>query len=82
MREHGLDPARPTTLLLIVGDRAHSSSDALVELTRFLRIPWRWLGICRWIPRRMRDRVYRFVARNRYRWFGRRDTCSIPPGEE
>jgi len=42
----------------------------------------RVLGVLRWLPRRLRDRAYRALARNRYRWFGRYDTCFLPTPEQ
>lgn len=44
---------------------------------------WRKIhGVLRLVPRPLRDAVYRWVARNRYRWFGKRETCRMPdPGE-
>ncbi|WP_285021958.1 DCC1-like thiol-disulfide oxidoreductase family protein, partial [Novosphingobium sp. fls2-241-R2A-195] len=43
--------------------------------------PWRIAGLVLLVPRWMRDLVYRWVAHNRYRIFGRRETCWIPNAE-
>jgi predicted DCC family thiol-disulfide oxidoreductase YuxK len=42
---------------------------------------WRWARGLRWVPRPLRDGVYDVVARNRYRWFGRSETCLVPTPE-
>jgi predicted DCC family thiol-disulfide oxidoreductase YuxK len=34
------------------------------------------------VPRPIRDWVYRLIARNRYRWFGRRESCAVPSAEQ
>jgi predicted DCC family thiol-disulfide oxidoreductase YuxK len=40
------------------------------------------LSLARLVPRVIRNSVYRVIARNRYRWFGKRDTCRILSAEE
>ena len=75
---YGLDPADPDTWLYLVGGRAYSSMDAII------RVGWRVGGIgraavvLRVLPRFVRDWLYRRVARNRYRLFGRTDMCALP----
>ena len=70
------------TFLVLSGDAALSRSEAGVEILSQLRAPWRWLALVRIIPRPVRDAVYRFVARRRYRWFGRRENCVVVPPSE
>jgi predicted DCC family thiol-disulfide oxidoreductase YuxK len=70
------------TFLVLSGDATLSRSDAGVEILSQLRAPWRWLAVVRIIPRPVRDAVYRFVARRRYRWFGRRENCVVVPPSE
>ena len=70
------------TFLVLSGDAALSRSDAGVEILSQLRAPWRWLTVVRIIPRPVRDAAYRFVARRRYRWFGRRENCIVVPPSE
>ncbi|MEM7079750.1 MAG: DCC1-like thiol-disulfide oxidoreductase family protein [Pseudomonadota bacterium] len=53
-------------------------SDAALALLAHLRRPWRWLSHLTWIPKVLRDTLYNLIARNRYRWFGRRDECLVP----
>jgi predicted DCC family thiol-disulfide oxidoreductase YuxK len=43
--------------------------------------PWRLLGLARWVPRPVRNWVYRRIANNRYAWFGRKEVCLIPTPE-
>ena len=63
------------------GGRVLERSDAALAIASALPFPWRMLGVFRIVPRALRDRVYRIVARNRYRWFGRRDACMVPTDE-
>ncbi|MCK6694618.1 MAG: thiol-disulfide oxidoreductase DCC family protein [Thermoanaerobaculia bacterium] len=69
------------TVVLVDGDRLFTRSDAAIEIARRLGKPWSWLALLRWIPKRLRDAAYDIVARHRYRWFGRRETCMLPRPE-
>lgn len=54
-------------------------SDAVLEILKTIGGPWAILGTLGFVlPRALRDRAYRFIARNRYRWFGKADVCSLP----
>jgi predicted DCC family thiol-disulfide oxidoreductase YuxK len=77
-RRHGIDPADPDTLIVVDGDRVLRDSDAILSIYAGLGWPWRAASIFKLVPRFVRDRVYRFIARNRYRLFGRRETCWLP----
>ena len=76
--DHGLDPANLSTMVLIEGSTVYTRSTAALRIARRLKFPWPVLSIFLLIPRLIRDRVYRFIARRRYRWFGRSDFCAIP----
>lgn len=78
-REHGMDPRRPISILLIDGDRVRQDSDAVLGIYEGLGFPWRLVGVLHVVPIFLRDRVYRWVARNRYHLFGKRATCWVPP---
>lgn len=75
------DPAE-WSMLYLDERGVHDQSDASLQVYRRLGGVWSLLGLARWIPRAIRTPVYRMVARNRYRWFGRRDTCRAPTAEE
>jgi predicted DCC family thiol-disulfide oxidoreductase YuxK len=75
---HGLDADDPLSFLFVSGGKGHTQSDAILRLVASFGGAWRLVGIFRLVPRPLRDALYRLVARNRYRWFGRRDTCLLP----
>ena len=77
-RRFGIDPTDPDTLILVEGDRVRRDSDAVLAIYAGLGWPWRAAALLRVVPRALRDPVYRLVARNRYRLFGRRATCWLP----
>jgi predicted DCC family thiol-disulfide oxidoreductase YuxK len=81
LRRHGLDPADLFSVILVEGGRAYARSDAALRIAWGLSGPVRAAGVLRVVPRPLRDAVYGWVARNRYRWCGRREACMIPTPE-
>ncbi len=77
--ENGLDPADPATILVIEGAHVRKDSDAVLSIYEGLPFPWSLVRIFRLVSSFLRDPVYRLIARNRYRIFGKRETCWIPP---
>jgi predicted DCC family thiol-disulfide oxidoreductase YuxK len=63
------------TLLLLQDNILYSYSTAALKLTAHLRFPWRLLRIFILVPPIIRDTLYRFTAKNRYKWFGRKSFC-------
>jgi len=80
-RSHGLDPENPSSMLVVQGGRVRQDSDAVLSIYEGLGFPWRLLGALRIVPAFLRDPVYRWVARNRYRLFGKLETCWVAPPE-
>ncbi|HMX39282.1 MAG TPA: thiol-disulfide oxidoreductase DCC family protein [Saprospiraceae bacterium] len=81
LERFGLDPERLDTVVLIDGGQAYTRSDAPLELLRRLGGVWACLYPLKALPRTLRNAVYDWVARNRYRWFGRREACMLPRKE-
>ena len=72
----------PESVVLLTKDgRVLSESDAVLEIAGLLGSGWGLLKVFKVFPRGFRDSVYRWVARNRYRWFGKRDVCRVPTPE-
>lgn len=71
----------PDSLVLVENGKYYTRSAAALRIARGLRFPWPLLYVLVAVPRPVRDWVYDAVARNRYRWFGRRDVCMIPTPE-
>jgi len=81
LREHGLDETAMDSFVLVEGPRAWRESDAALRVCRELSGSWRFLALLLALPRLLRDPLYRLVARNRLRWFGRSDRCLVPSPE-
>jgi predicted DCC family thiol-disulfide oxidoreductase YuxK len=77
-------PENPSEWSMLYVDEAgiHDQSDASLEVYRRLGGIWWLLSLGQLFPRWIRNPVYRVLARNRYRWFGKRDTCRLPTAEE
>lgn len=65
-------------VVLIDDGRCYKKSDAVIRVARRLGMPFRLLGPGWIIPRIIRDRIYDYVAVNRYAWFGKKDACLMP----
>ena len=66
------------SLVLVEDGATYVRTEAVIRIAGRLSLPWRALGVLRVVPRPMRDGAYDFVARNRYRWFGRKELCPMP----
>ena len=82
MEKHGFDPEAGGSIVAVEGDRAYTESRAALEIMRRLRFPCPLFYGFIVVPPFLRDAVYRWIARNRYLWFGKRDTCRVPTEEE
>ena len=61
--------------------RALTQSDGAIHIMREIGGFWRVVALGRVLPKSWRDWMYDVLARNRYKWFGRRETCYLPPVE-
>lgn len=71
-------PELPDSVVLIQSGRVLVSSDAAIGIAAGLGFPWSLARAGLVVPRGVRDVMYRWVARNRYRWFGKQETCMVP----
>ena len=82
-RHYGLDPDDYETNLLIEDGLVWQKSEGTIRMFERLGLPWSLLAVARILPRSIRDRLYRVLARNRLRWFGVRESCLLAlPGLE
>lgn len=88
LTRHGIDPSDLDTVQLVVdyeqpGERVLGRSDAILRAGEELGMPWKLLATsARIVPQALRDTVYRLVARNRYRVFGKYETCMLPDPDQ
>jgi predicted DCC family thiol-disulfide oxidoreductase YuxK len=73
----GIEAGDPQTIVVTRNGQVHFKADAPLAIWQDLP-GWRWTAVFRLFPRAMRNFLYDCVARNRYRIFGKRDTCLVP----
>ncbi|MES2734060.1 MAG: thiol-disulfide oxidoreductase DCC family protein [Bacteroidota bacterium] len=76
-----LSDDRLRSVVLIKDGKAYEKSDAALEIARNLAGLWPLLYGFKIVPRFIRDFFYDLVARNRYRWFGKQESCRLPTPE-
>lgn len=80
--ERAIDTSKVDSIILIEPGIAYfTKSDAALGIAQDFGGLWKALAIFTWIPKTFRDAIYDLVAKNRYKWFGRKDACMIPTPE-
>lgn len=69
------------SVILIDNDRAYTYSDAALRIAKYLRWPAKALYALIIVPAFIRQPIYKWIARNRYKWFGKKDACMVPSAE-
>jgi predicted DCC family thiol-disulfide oxidoreductase YuxK len=68
------------SFILVEVDKAHTYSDGALRTLQYLQFPWPIVGKALSLaPVLIRDMIYKWIARNRYAWFGKTDYCQMPP---
>ena len=81
LQKHGVTQEQETTLFYIRNDHCLKRSTAILYILKDLGGIWKCFYPFIYLPIQMRDAIYSLVSRNRYRFFGRRDKCMIPPSD-
>jgi len=76
---YGLDPDDFDTFLLLKDGVVYDRWRGWLETARTMPAPWSWLGVAGYIvPGFIGDAVYHIIQKNRFNWFGKRETCLAP----
>lgn len=81
MRHYGVDPEYPNSWFYLESVRAYSSLFAFIRVGVRLGGIWKGLSALRIFPAPLQEILYRFVARNRCRFFGALELCTLPERE-
>ena len=81
LRRHNLPTQYIDTVVLVEDGKVYTRSSAGLRVAKGLGGVWALLYVFMVVPRPIRDAVYDFIARNRYRWFGRQESCMLPSPE-
>ncbi|HZL38494.1 MAG TPA: thiol-disulfide oxidoreductase DCC family protein [Tepidisphaeraceae bacterium] len=82
LEKFGMPPGELRTVLLIEQNHCRQKSNAALRIASRLRGPARLLSLGIVIPPFLRDAIYEWIAKHRYRWFGRTDACRIANAEK
>ena len=70
-------PPATESVIAIKQNLIYFESDAAIEIARLLPFPWKLAILIKIIPKKLRDYIYRIIAKNRYKWFGKTESCRI-----
>jgi predicted DCC family thiol-disulfide oxidoreductase YuxK len=79
--EHHLSITDINTLILFEEGKIFTQSTGALKIARSLSGLWPFFYVAIILPKFLRDSVYNWIAKNRYRWFGRKEQCYLLPGE-
>ncbi len=79
--ESGVPLQANESVVLIEAGKGSVESKAVLRTMKILPWPWKLMYGFIVVPRPIRDAVYRWIARNRYRWFGKSESCIVPKTE-
>lgn len=80
LNKYGI-PENINSFVLIEGDRYFTKSSAALRVCQNLTGPYRLLAVFKIVPAPIRDIFYHVIANNRYKWFGKQETCMLPSPE-
>ena len=80
LNEYSLPQDHFNSFILFDNGKIYTRSDAALRVSSQLK-GWKWTRVFRIVPRFVRDAVYNLIARNRYKWFGKREECMLPKPE-
>lgn len=78
LRKHNV-PANMDSMILIENDKVYYKSSAALRISRHLQGAWKLLYVFMVVPSPIRNLVYEVIAKNRYKWFGQKESCMLPP---
>ena len=81
LSKYKIDTSKVDSIILLDGDDCYVKSSAALRIAKHMSGGYPLLYGFLILPRFIRDAVYDFIARNRYKWFGKKDSCMIPTPE-
>lgn len=82
LKEYQLPLENFDSLVVIEENRYYLKSSAALKIAKYLSGFWKLFYVFILIPRPLRDFLYGIIAKNRYKWFGRKESCRIPAPKE
>ena len=78
LQQFNLPSGHFNSFMLLEDDKLYTESTAALRVCKHLDRGWKLLYGFIIVPKFIRDAVYRFVAKNRYKWFGKKEACWVP----
>ena len=78
LKTHAVDTQKLDSIVLIENEKVYVKSSAALRIARKMSNLWPLFFVFLIIPSFIRDGVYDFIAKNRYKWFGKKEQCMIP----
>ena len=82
LADHPIDQKALESVLYFTNGKLYQKSNAILHIALELPFFFRLAYVFIIIPKGIRDSVYSWIARNRYRWYGKKETCRLPTPEE
>ncbi|MBX9966763.1 thiol-disulfide oxidoreductase DCC family protein [Priestia aryabhattai] len=81
LRKHNYEDPPLQSVILLMNGNLYTESTAILHIVGQLRGPLQLMVCFRVVPAFIRNPLYRFIARNRYKWFGKQSSCMLPTPE-
>jgi predicted DCC family thiol-disulfide oxidoreductase YuxK len=81
IKKYQIDTSKTDSVIYVYDNKAHTQSMAALKIVRQLNGAWPILYIFIIVPSFIRNWIYNYVAKNRYKWFGKKESCMIPNPE-
>jgi predicted DCC family thiol-disulfide oxidoreductase YuxK len=78
---YNISPTSLSSVIFIENGKIYTQSSAALQICRHLKGGWKLFYGLIIIPKFIRDFFYNIIARNRYKWFGKKDSCMVPTPE-
>lgn len=78
LQKYSLPATNWGSFFLIANHQVYQKTDAVLKVTAYLPWYWRWTQLFWIVPRLVRNSIYNLIAKNRYKWFGKKESCMIP----
>ena len=79
--KYNINPTSLSSVILIDNGKAYTQSSAAIRICKYLNGGWKLFYGLMIIPKFIRDFFYNIIARNRYKWFGKKEECMMPAAE-
>ena len=81
LAEHQIDREKTDSVIVVENEKAYTHSTAALRIAKNLGGIWSFAYAFIIVPKFIRDAAYNLIARNRYKWFGKKDACMMPTPE-